>query len=119
MALEKYFLIFLSVAGLASGQILLKMAVDNSSIKFHTFEFFRLFLNKYFIVSITLYFLSFVIWSYLLSKNPVSELYPFISLSFVIVPILSFVFLNEKIEANIILGSIIILFGLIVLKSDF
>ena len=115
----KYYLLLIFVFGFSVGQIFLKLAVDNTTIKFNSFEIFRLFLNKYFIISILLYFLSALLWAYLLSQHPISSIYPFVSLAFVIVPILAFLFLGEKMELNIIAGSIIIFFGLVVLRYEF
>ena len=119
MTLDKYLLVFLSTLGLASGQIFLKLAVDNISIKLNSFEILRLFLNKYLLLSICMFILSFVIWAYLLSQFPVSKIYPFFSLAFVIVPILAFIFLGEDVGTNVFVGSTIIFVGLIVLRYDF
>ena len=119
MTIVTYIWLLIFVFGFSIGQIFLKLGVDNTTIKFNSFEVFRLFLNKYFTLSMLIYFFSALLWAYLLSQHPISSIYPFVSLVFVIVPILAFLFLDEKMEPNIIAGSIIIFLGLVVLRYEF
>ena len=109
----KILLLLIFVLSFSTGQIFLKMAVDELTINFASLEVFYLFLNRYFLISIFIYFLSALLWSYLLSQNPISNIYPFVSLAFIIVPLLAFLFLDEKMEPNIVIGSLIICVGLI------
>ena len=67
--------------------------------------------NLYIVTSFVLYFIPALIWTYLLTKYPVSVVQPILSLTYVLTPILAMIFLSESVPvlrwigiATIILG---------------
>ncbi len=67
--------------------------------------------NSNVIIGGVLYAVSFVVWLYVLSKVKLSYAYPFISLSYVIVVILGFFILNEKISSAAWVGILLVVIG--------
>lgn len=58
-----------------------------------------------------LYATSFILWLYVLSKVKLSYAYPFIGLSYVIVSVLGFFILDEKISLIAWIGIILVVIG--------
>lgn len=71
--------------------------------------FLNIFLNKYIAMSFILYFIPALIWLYLLTKYPVSFVQPILALTYVITPILAFLFLWENIPMLRVVWIIIII----------
>ena len=71
------------------------------------------FLNPYILSGLAMYGLGTVFWLIALSKKDLSFVYPFIALTFIIVLILSSVILKESIGIYRIIGTFIIILGLI------
>jgi drug/metabolite transporter (DMT)-like permease len=69
-------------------------------------------INLYLISGLTLYMLGTMLWLYVLSTESLGVVYPFIALSFVVVPILSFLFLNEQFSTSYFIGIAFLLIGL-------
>ena len=71
------------------------------------------FLSPYLWVALLVVFLTFVIWSTILSKIDLSVAVPIASFSYVLVPIVSIIFLHEKIGLLRWAGILLILMGVI------
>ena len=99
---------------LSIGQLLFKLAAESFPKTFVWDSIFSFLVNKYFILALLIYGVATICWVWLLSKVPLSRAYPFIALAFILVPIMSNFFLGEKIPLTVILGSSIIIIGLIV-----
>lgn len=84
--------------------------IDNFSISGITSTF----LNPLIVLGLIMYGLSMVCWLIALSKKDLSYIYPFISLTFVAVLFLSFFILKETVSIAKIVGTIIIVIGLMV-----
>jgi Predicted membrane protein len=67
--------------------------------------------NFYVMSGLLVYGLSFILWLYVLSHVQVSYAYPFVSLSYPIVMILSNVFLKEPLGKGLWIGVFFILIG--------
>lgn len=67
--------------------------------------------NSNVVIGGVLYAVSFVVWLHVLSKVKLSYAYPFISLSYVIVVILGFFILNEKISSTAWVGVLLVVIG--------
>jgi multidrug transporter EmrE-like cation transporter len=63
-----------------------------------------------------LYFISIMLWLKGLSSIPLSRAYPYQSLGYVLVFGLSYYFLNERYSPALILGLIVICFGILILS---
>ncbi len=99
---------------LSTGQILFKLAAESFPKVLDWGSIFNFVINKHFILALIIYGFATILWIWLLSKIPLSRAYPFIALAFILVPIMSNFFLGEKIPVTVILGSSIIIIGLIV-----
>jgi len=97
-------------------QIALKLGMSNISISKNPSIFSMdmiqsLVFNRYVIIGWALYGISFVIWLYVLSKVKLSYAYPFISLSYVIVAVLGYLILDEKISTGAWIGIGLVVVG--------
>lgn len=72
----------------------------------------RITINPWVVSSLAAAFLAFIFWMAALTKFDLSFAYPFMSLSFVLVAILSSVFLNESLTLFKLLGVILIVIGI-------
>ena len=102
-----------------AGQLLLKFKVNQagsfpSGVENKLFFLFHLYLNPLIIFSLALAFLSNMSWMIAMTKFKISYAYPFTSLSFVFILILSNIFLNEAISIYKIAGTFFIVIGLVI-----
>ena len=73
-------------------------------------------LNPYVLLGFVMYGLSTIFWLVALSKKDLSFVYPFISLTYILVLVLSSLVLKESIGLNKIAGTIAIIIGLIIIS---
>ena len=85
--------------------------------KLNIFLFHFLLLNGWIISALFAAFLASLTWMAAMTKLPLSYAYPFMSLSFVLVTILSVLFFNEVMTIPKVLGLSLIIIGLIVSSS--
>lgn len=103
----------LTVAG---GQILFKMAsgrMEGSGLS----SFTSLILDPVFIIAVAIYASATFLWVFVLRAVPLSIAYPFMSLSFVLVPLLAALFLGEALSMRYFFGAVLIIGGLIVVNA--
>lgn len=99
------------------GGILMKLGASNigaiqiTNIHEAILFFIKIFSNITVLGGIALYFLSTIIWIFLLTKLPISFVQPILALTYVLTPILAIVFLNENIPAMRWVGIAIIVIG--------
>jgi drug/metabolite transporter (DMT)-like permease len=74
-------------------------------------------LNPYILLGFAMYGLSTIFWLIALSKKDLSFVYPFISLTYILVLVLSSLVLKESIGLNKIAGTIAIIIGLIIISQ--
>lgn len=102
------------------GGILMKMgATQIGPVEIHSigqlFDYLiKLFTNPQSLAGIFLYFLSAVVWAYLLTRLDISFVQPILALTYVVTPILAIFLLNERVEPIRWLGIFIIIVGVIV-----
>ena len=108
------FLALLTACSMACGQILFKLGAKNwggdSAIQW-VWSFMT---NPFLDIAVFLYAFTIIIWVYVLRVLPLSIAYPITALSYVIVPVLSYFFLHEKITFHTLLGSLLIIIGVII-----
>jgi len=75
-------------------------------------------LNPYVLLGFAMYGLSTIFWLIALSKKDLSFVYPFISLTYILVLALSNLVLKESIGINKLAGTIIIMVGLIIIARS-
>ncbi|MCH8171863.1 MAG: EamA family transporter [Proteobacteria bacterium] len=111
MTLMKFFLIFLVVAGIALGQILFKissrgMVEEGGLLKSLT--------SPTLLGAFALYGGLTLFWVYLLRDIDLAKAYPVFALSFVLVPVLSWMLLGEGFNKYALYGSALIIAGVYV-----
>ena len=72
-------------------------------------------LNPLVLLGFIMYGLSTIFWLIALSKKDLSYVYPFISLTYILVLLLSSLVLKESIGVNKVIGTLIIIIGLIII----
>lgn len=70
--------------------------------------------NPHLMVAVVMYAVTILIWIYVLRTLPLSVAYPLTALSYVIVPCMSYVLLQEKISLQTAIGSGVIILGIVI-----
>jgi drug/metabolite transporter (DMT)-like permease len=118
-----YILIFISVAGMSAAQLLLKKGLlsigqwpQNFSeiIKF----FLKVFSNPYVISAVIMTLLTASAWILALSKAELSNAYPFMALSYVLVAVFSLLFFKEDITVLRWFGILVICLGVFLVSRS-
>lgn len=68
-------------------------------------------LNGFLIASYMIFITRGILWSFILKRHPVSRVYPYLSLSYPLILIISLVFFNEPLSIGKIAGTLLILGG--------
>lgn len=100
----KYFIVFLSAVMASLGQVYLKIGASNKS---HWLEF----INWHCFFGCVCYFIGLLLWIYSLSKLPLTIVYAFTMVTFVLVYVLNWLILNEPISKTTFLGMVVISIG--------
>lgn len=72
--------------------------------------------NAYILAGFALYFIPAIIWTYLLSKLPVSVVQPVLSLTYVLTPLMAMLFLSEQVPGMRWLGIVVIIAGVTIVS---
>ena len=72
------------------------------------------FLSPLMIAALVLYGVATVLWVYVLRTVPLSAAYAVFALAFLIVPLLAHFVLDEPLSANVLIGGVIIVVGILV-----
>lgn len=109
MTLIKFFQIFIVVAGISGGQILFKLSARDWAGEP---GLLKALLNPWLLSALAVYGACTLLWVYVLRDIELARAYPVISLSFLIVPLLSWAFLGEKFTLYSLAGALMILGGI-------
>lgn len=98
-----------TIFALALGQVLFKFSAA-------TFQFGNLgsYISLPLFGALAIYGIATLMWLVVLTKLPLSAAFPFYGMSFIFVPLLSRLFLNEPFRASTFVGGAIILVGVVV-----
>ena len=77
-----------------------------------------IFSNIYIFLGLVMYGLGTICWLIALSQKDLSYVYPFISLTFIIVLFLSYFVLKEQVSTARIVGTIVIILGLMIIVRN-
>jgi len=103
--------VIFSVILLSLGQILFKLTSKDLVLSFPAF--FQSLLNMNLFFALLIYFLATILWLIILNTTPLKWSYPFLALTFIIVPIMSNFLLNETLSSNTFLGAFFIIIGVL------
>ncbi len=112
-----YIYILVTLILTAYGQLILKWRIDfygalPEQFKLQLLYFGKALLDPYIISSFVAAFLASLAWMAALTKFEISYAYPFMSLSFLLVLIFSYLLFNEPITLNKVVGLLLIIIGL-------
>ncbi|HYD03366.1 MAG TPA: EamA family transporter [Alphaproteobacteria bacterium] len=112
------FLIFILLATICTsfGQLFLKLGAQHLSVSYYMAQ--SIIFNPYLLTGIVLYAFGAIFLIYSMKNVNLSYAYPFMSLNFMWVSMLSYFVLGEKIFFAQIIGIIIIIIGVILIGSD-
>lgn len=102
---------------IATGQVLFKLASERTGAV-DVAGLTGLITNPFLIVALIIYGLGTIIWIFLLKSVPLSFAYPFMALTFVLVPLLAWYFLGEPLTWRKGFGTALVMAGLIVISGS-
>ncbi|MDN5345396.1 MAG: hypothetical protein PWQ18_1510 [Clostridia bacterium] len=112
-------LIFLSVFLGAGAQVLFKVGVlQLGSIRFDCPGVIRLALNPAILGGLLAFAASFLLWLKVLAQVPLSYAYPMVSLGYVFVFLISWLFLGENLPVLRVLGLALIIGGILLIARS-
>ena len=108
--------ILISVFLAVVGQLLLKMGmlrVGKFSFNISTMvhQYIRILLNPFIIAGLIGFFISMLIWLYVLSRMELSFAYPFVALNYVLILLGSYFLFKETITVYKMIGVVVIIVG--------
>lgn len=101
----------LCVIGIAIGQILFKKSAEGFHI---TGTFYNPYALSILFIALCLYGITTLGWVWVLQKSDLNKVYPFMALSFVLVPIASHFILHENFTKQYFYGIIFIITGILI-----
>jgi drug/metabolite transporter (DMT)-like permease len=108
----KFILILLNILCLVCGQTVWKIGLGNLHLSGNIIQkFFQFFFSPFILLGFIFYIIATGIWMYLLSKLPLSFLYPLQSLAYVFALVIAFFLFKEQIPTTRWFGTAIILVG--------
>jgi drug/metabolite transporter (DMT)-like permease len=115
--------ILISVVGGAAGQVLLKMGMNSlGPLTLSAGQFLRILwsmaTNLYVIIGLAIYMLGVVFWLAAISRVDLSFAYPFASLSYVLMLLVSWGIFGEKISLLRLAGTIVICVGVLIIARS-
>jgi drug/metabolite transporter (DMT)-like permease len=98
-----------TVLALSIGQVLFKLAAEDLQ-----FNEPRTFLSLRLASALVVYMLATIMWLGVLSKLPLSIAFPFYGLTFLLIPVLSAIWLDEPLRIDALIGGALIMLGVAV-----
>jgi drug/metabolite transporter (DMT)-like permease len=104
--------------GMAAGQLLFKAAAlrigSSGSVPERIFALLH---NWLFVLALVLYFALALVWVWILSFTPLSRAYLFVALAFALTPFAASLVFAEPLSARVLIGILVILFGLVLVSG--
>lgn len=98
-----------TVSVLATGQVLFKLAANGLQLSDP-----RTFVSLPLIAALGIYALATAMWLVVLTRLPLSVAFPFYGLTFLLVPVLSWLWLGEPMRMQTVVGGMVIIVGLLI-----
>jgi len=114
MNVSTFLLILASIFLGIAGQISLKYGIKLKEISLQDFlskKFFSIILDKFILLGLTFYLFATFLWLIVLSKEEVSKAYPMLAIGYIIIVIISKIFLHESLTILKVIGIILISLG--------
>lgn len=121
MSLQAFAIVFSSVFLSAVAQLSFKHGVSNVDLEQYSnliYKAWFLFTSPFVILGLTLYGVGTILWLFALKQLDLSLAYPFVGMSFLFVLIFSILFLNEPFSINRLIGTVVIIIGIIILSKS-
>jgi drug/metabolite transporter (DMT)-like permease len=99
---------------IAAGQVLFKLASARTG-QADLSGLIGLATNPYLLAALVIYGFGTLVWVFVLKSVPLSFAYPFMALTFCIVPLLASWFLGEPVSVKVLMGTALIMTGLLVI----
>lgn len=109
-------LLIATPSAIAIGQVLFKMTSTRLSASSGQ-NFIGIFFDPVFIAAVILYGAATLIWIYVLKTVPLAFAYSFMAMTFIFVPALAYIFLGEPIGLRYVIGTTLIIAGLLITNS--
>lgn len=106
------FVVIVCTLGIAVGQILFKLSANAAK---HADSFFAAPALLYLFFALALYGVTTLAWVWVLQKADLGRIYPFMAVSFVFVPLVSYFVFGERFSTNYFFGLALVVLGLIVI----
>jgi|SRR6266850_2659727 len=104
--------VLLCVLAISIGQILFKLTASSSEPAGSAFGFaLNAMRNPYLLCGLALYGVATIAWVWLLRSIPLNVAYPFMSLAFILVPVLSYLVFKEPLKLTHVIGGGFIMLG--------
>lgn len=104
---------------ISAGQVLFKLAggrIDGREASGITGLLYTLF-DPFLLSAFAIYGSATILWVYVLRSIPLSQAYPFMALSFVLVPLASYLFFGETLGLRYWIGAGLLLSGMVVMNT--
>lgn len=121
MTLNSFFIVFVSVSLSAIAQLSFKFGVTNVEIIENSnvvAKAWALFTSPFVFLGLFLYGVGTILWLFALKQIDLSLAYPFVGMSFIMVFLMGVFFLGEPFNMNRLIGTIIIIFGILFLARS-
>jgi len=115
MSVLQFALVALCVLAMCVGQLLFKRAAIDIEI-LGTILHWRVALVT--LISLSIYGAATLLWIYLLRNIALNQAYPFMAISFIVIPLLSAVFFGETITSSYIIGMLLIVGGISIIALN-
>jgi drug/metabolite transporter (DMT)-like permease len=116
MSLKQISLIFFTVFLLSIGQILFKQASGKMDIEGRGI-FEAVILNITLLYALVVYGFATILWVFVLRTAPLSYVYPFSAMAFILVPVFAYLFLGEELKWTTLSGALFIMAGVYITQQ--
>ncbi len=108
--MSKYLALIICVICISAGQVLFKLSANSLR---ESVSIWGLFLNPIFILAVILYGLTTIGWVWCLQEVPLNRAYVFMSLAYIIVPVLGLLFFKEALTIRYLISVMLIMAGIL------
>ncbi len=103
---------------MAVGQVMFKFGADNITNSSDKHFLFQVLTSPILLSACLVYALTILVWIWTLKQAPLSRVYPYTALAYVLTPLISLFILGEKFSLQLLLGYVFIITGIIICTSS-